>query len=98
MNKTLLENYAELKRTEKEITVKVDEMKSLVLKELQDAGANEVNLDGCTISIGVRRTYKYPAHIMKMDEELKATKKSAEAKGEAEAVENPYPIFKEITN
>lgn len=95
MNKQLLDDFAELKRTEKEITAKVDEMKILVLKELQDNGAEEVDLGTSTISIGVRRTYHYPPQIVKMDEELKLAKKSAEAKGEAEPIENPYAIFKE---
>lgn len=94
INKELLERYASLKATESEIKDQIDELKGLVLKEIQDAGAEEVEVENVgKFTVVPKRTYKYPAAIVTMEEDLKKAQKDAIAKGDATYEESAYVKF-----
>lgn len=94
MNKEIFERFASLKRQEKDIKQQVDEVKVLVLKEMTDSGAEEADLEGVGKFVVVtKRTYTYPAAVVKMEEDLKKAQKDAVAKGDATYTDSPFIRF-----
>lgn len=97
MNNALLRDFAELKQEEKIIKKKVDEMKGQVFDELQAEAVDEVTIDQVgKIYIVPSRSWKYPPSVVKMEEDLKAAKTEAEARGTATYTDNSYVKFSAI--
>jgi hypothetical protein len=83
----LLRQYIALKEKAKEIESEIESLKSnlfFTISEMQDeTGEKEIIVEDYVFTIGYRKTYKYPSTIKKIEDELKAAKKEAEASGEA---------------
>lgn len=91
MNEALLRNYADFKAEEKRIAKEIDRLKPAVLKELQDAGADEVNMTGVGIFVVVpKRTYTFKSEITKLEDDLKLAKEVAIAKGDVTYKESAF--------
>lgn len=95
----LLRRYIELKEKAKEIETEIESLKGKVfftISEIQDEiGKKQVAFEDYIFTINYCRTYKYPDYIKKIEEDLKAAKKQAEASGEASVVrETGYVVLK----
>lgn len=87
--------YCDLMEAKRDLEARIEALKPEIMIEMDKAGKDELAIgDRGVITIASRRTYKYPPHIVKMDEDLKQAKVEAEAKGEATASETRYPVFK----
>ncbi len=100
MDKIILQEYAELKIQEKEITKKLEECKGKVLETLLEVGIDEehpVELNGIgTFSLGKRRKYIYSDKVKNLEKVIKEEKETEERTGEAKYDETVYTIFKSI--
>jgi len=92
--KDTLNSYAELKLDAKILEDKLEEMKGAVLEIMQSNELEEVELSTGKLSLGARRSWKYPEPIVAKEDELKAMKKEAEQRGTADYKENHYVLFK----
>jgi len=93
--KTKLTKYAELKKAIKELETEAEELNAEVLEIIQESGAEEVELsDMGKLSLGKRRTWKYPAEVEAMDKALKEEKKKSEQLGTASYLEKVFLVFK----
>lgn len=83
----LLRRYIALKEQAREIEEQIESLKSsvfAVISDLQDeTGEKQVVFEDYVFTVQYRKTFDYPPQIKKMEEELKAAKKEAEASGEA---------------
>lgn len=94
-HKETLNNYAEIKSKIKELEAKADELNPLVLDIMQELEVEEIELgDTGKLSMGERRTWKYPSFIQEKEKELKEEKKKAEQTGSADYTTKKYVIFK----
>jgi hypothetical protein len=83
MNEALLRDYADFKSEEKRIAKEIDRLKPAVLKELQDAGADELTMTDVGVFVVVpKRTYTFKPEIVQMEDGLKLAKEIAIAKGD----------------
>ena len=80
----LLEELTHLARREKEIQARRQELLDL-LDQLVEAGEAEESLawNDCKITRRSRKSYTYPAHILELREQLKASERLSLALGEA---------------
>lgn len=88
----LFEQYAELKRVEKEVAAKIKELQPSIIEAMGENEEVETNFG--MFVIGKRRAWKYPAEVEVKEQELKEAKKECEQLGTATYEENPYLIFK----
>lgn len=83
----LLRRYIALKEKAKEIEEQIESLKSNVFftvsEMLEQTGEKQVVFEDYVFTVQYRKTFDYPPQIKKMEEELKAAKKDAEASGEA---------------
>jgi len=83
----LLRRYIELKERAKQLEAEIESLKSnlfFTISQIQDEiRETEVVFEDYVFTIGYRKSYDYPPHIKKMEDELKSLKKEAEASGEA---------------
>lgn len=83
----LLRRYIALKEKAKEIEEQIESLKSNVFftvsEMLEQTGEKQVVFEDYVFTVQYRKTFDYPPQIKKMEEELKAAKKEAEASGEA---------------
>ncbi len=95
----LLRRYIELKEKAKQLEAEIESLKSnlfYVISQMQDeTGEKQLDFEDYVFSISYRKSYDYPPHIKKMEDELKSLKKEAEASGEAVMKsESGYVILK----
>ncbi len=95
----LLRQYIELKEKAKQLDAEIESLKSnlfFTISQMQDEiGETEVVFEDYVFTIGYRKSYDYPPHIKKMEDELKPLKKEAELSGEAVMKsDNGYVILK----
>ena len=81
---SLLEELTLLAKREKEIQARRQELLDL-LDQLVEAGEAEESLswNDCKIARRTRKSYTYPAHILELREQLKASERLSLALGEA---------------
>ncbi len=83
----LLRRYIALKEKAKEIEEQIESLRSdifsTVSEMLEQTGEKQVVFEDYVFTVQYRKTFDYPPQIKKMEEELKAAKKEAEASGEA---------------
>jgi len=83
----LLRRYIELKEKAKQLEAEIESLKSnlfFTISQIQDEiRETEVVFEDYVFTISYRKSYDYPPHIKKMEDELKSLKKEAEASGEA---------------
>ena len=94
MNKELLQQYANLKEQEKTIAEEISKINPLILKEIQDAGADKISTEFGAFSVAKRKTWKFSEEVVMCEEGLEELKKQEMANGKATAVEKPYLMFK----
>lgn len=95
MNAETFNHYCDLMDAKRDLEAKIETLKPELMAEMDKAGKDEVAVgDRGVITIALRRTYKYPPSVVKIEESLKQAKVEAEAKGEATATETRYPVFK----
>lgn len=89
INKTLLEEYRDLKNTIKVAEEKLKELSPLVVENMRTEGAAKIKLaDGTGVfSIFPRKTWKYSPVVTDMELEVKKIKADEQAKGIAVASE-----------
>ncbi len=97
----LLRRYIELKEKAKQLEAEIESLKSnlfFTISNLQDeTGEAEVVFEDYVFTISYRKSYDYPPHIKKMEDDLKSLKKEAEVSGEAVMKsDNGYVILKKI--
>ncbi|MCS6989687.1 MAG: hypothetical protein NZM06_09260 [Chloroherpetonaceae bacterium] len=95
----LLRRYIELKRQAEDIEAQLEAMKGEVFVAVTDlleqTGGKSYLFEDYEFSAQYRRTYDYPPDIKKMEDELKALKKEAEASGRAKIKsETGYVVLK----
>lgn len=95
-----LNQYAELKKQEKELAAKLEELKPIVFKYLVDQGLNEetpMELPGQgTFTLGSRRKWVYSKTVEEAEGKLKEMKTDEERTGMAEYTKSDYLIFREL--
>lgn len=97
MNKEILKRYAELKIEAKILAEKIEELQPEVMAMIEEAGgADVVETDFGTFTIGHRRNYTYPAHLVTALTAIKESQKESEATGAATYVDKPYLLFKSL--
>ena len=95
--KDVLEEYADLKESEKQIKEKLSEINPVILSYMEDNKAEEVNLENRgTFVLVTKRNWKYPAELEEKEKKIKEEKKKAERTGEAEYNESYYLKFSPI--
>jgi uncharacterized Zn finger protein (UPF0148 family) len=83
----LLRRYIALKEKAKEIEEQIESLRSniffTVSQMLEETREKQVVFEDYVFTVQYRKTFDYPSQIKKMEDELKAAKKEAEASGEA---------------
>lgn len=76
----LLRRYIALKERAKQLEAEIESLKSnlfFTISQIQDeTGETEVVFEDYVFTIGYRKSYDYPQHIKKMEDELRSLKKS----------------------
>lgn len=94
-DKDLLNQYAKIKLEIKALEAKAEELNPEILDIMQIHNLGEIEVsDQGKLSLGSRRTWKYPKLIKDLEDDLKAKKKEAEQTGQADSTEKFYVIFK----
>lgn len=67
-----------------------------VIADLKESNVETYTFGAGTMTIGERKTWKYPDDIEKREREIKALKANAQETGEAEAVVKEYLTFRPV--
>jgi len=92
MTKEKFLRYAEIKRQLKELKSEADALAPELMSEMAAAGKDKVEFEGGAVTIGRKKTWKFPAEIEAMEADLDEKKKEAQADGSATFEESSYPI------
>ena|SRR3990167_3107926 len=95
MNKQLFNDYADLKRQEREIASRIEELAPQILSEIETAGVERVESDAGTFTRGKRKTWTFTEKVKEAEKNVKELKKVECADGSATFEEKAYIIFKE---
>lgn len=95
--KEALKDYEELKINEKEIKTKLDELKEIILPEVPE-GSKIMTENGGSFELKKRDNWKYSDDIQQFEDELKAKKAEAVAKGEAANNPTHYIEYRQPKN
>ena len=91
-----LDKYAQLKLKIAELEVEAAEIRPSIIEEMQSRKVDEIEHPDGSFLISLRRTWKYPAHVITAEAILKKGKKTAEQTGEATYTEKPMLTFRSI--
>lgn len=93
--KNILNEYAQIKKEIKLLEAKADIINPQILEIMEQNEVEEISLsDHGVLSLGSRRTWKYPEVVSELEDELKSKKKESEQLGTASYTEKFYVIFK----
>lgn len=100
MNKiqTLAEQLAETVIRKKELSLKEETIKALLLTEMDKEGTAKESYDFGSITVGARKTYKYSDTVTKMEEKIKIKKDDEVKQGIAEVKVTQFITFREASN
>lgn len=85
---TLFEQYAILEAEIAERESKKDALRSQILKQMVEQGADKIDVGVGKFSITKLKRWTYPEPVVELGEEFKAAKAKAESTGEATYVES----------
>lgn len=89
----LIQQYASVDLALKKLETERDELREKILGTLIKEGTDKLESPFGTFSIGHRKSWKYPASIVKQEEKLKIAQMRAQDKGEATATDTPYLLY-----
>ena len=97
MNKiqTLAQQLADTVTQKKELLLKEETIKALLLTEMANAGTVKESFDFGSLSVSSRKTYKYSDAITKMEEKIKIKKDDEVKQGIAEVKVTEFITFRE---
>jgi hypothetical protein len=83
----LYEEYALLETQEKEIKLKKEQLRPLIMEQMISNGQKKVDTGVGSFSVNKLKKWTYPERITKMEEDFKAEKAKTQSTGEATYVE-----------
>jgi len=95
MNKQLFNEYADLKRQERDIASRIEELAPLLLSEIETAEVERVQSEAGTFTKGKRKNWTFTEKVKSAESAVKELKKIECADGSATFEEKSYLIFKE---
>jgi len=90
------EQYAIIDSKIKALTNQKDELKTKILEEMIESGEEKVKTSVGSFSKVVLKSWEYPEEVVKLGEEYKAAKASAESTGDATFTESNSLRFVQI--
>lgn len=97
LSREKFQEYAELKRQQKEIEAKLDELQPVLLKEMADSGNDKVDAEFGVFTRSGKKKWKYSDGVNELEAQLKDKKKDEQADGTATFEESTYLTFREPT-
>lgn len=94
LDKTLLQEYADLKVEEKRIKARIDELNPEIKQSIVDAGADKIDMEVGTFLLVIKKKWKYSEKVTTLDNQLKLFKSNEEADGTATFEEDSMLMFK----
>lgn len=86
MDKEKLKRYIELKDSIRKAEAEIDELKPLIVSEMEEEGKEELVIENMgKFYFTEKRKWKYPFDIVQAEKKLKEDKKTAERVGTAES-------------